>query len=235
MTLTAVPYFTDLVIQDTTEIAVEFGFEKNYLSIKASENISLTVRGKVHAFIDETVSTKWYFNGDTTLRPGATMGPLKRPLLSISQNMEIANTNHLDSGFYEVALTINTYTHLVSHLECPLQYNSFVVNTIGISDIVLARDTIQIVQSGKKISLTKYRCYHNNNYNRRDDLLLMFCSARFCFSNRTHYSRKHNYIQNIKCVFSCWWCTGWYYCCTPSIRDYSHHSMVRSSMHIVGN
>ena len=138
-----------MVIQDTTDTAVEFGFDENDQRI-TSDSISLTVKGTVHASVDETISTRWYFNGGT-LRPGTSVGPLQRPLLSIFQTMEINNANHLDFGFYEVALTINTQTHLVSHLECPLQYYTFVVNTLGISDIVLARDVIQITQSGKRI------------------------------------------------------------------------------------
>ena len=138
-------------IQDATETAVEFAFEQKDLDInlKAFDNISLTIQGKVHTSIDDAVSTRWYFNGGA-LRPGTTIGTLKRPLLSISQTMEIENANYLDLGFYEAALTINTYSHLVSHLECPLQYNTFVTNEIGISDIVLARDRIQIVQAGER-------------------------------------------------------------------------------------
>ena len=138
-----------MVVQDTTDTAVDFGFDENDQHVTA-EKIMVTVRGKVHASVDETVSTRWYFNGGT-LRPGTTLGPLKRPLLSIFQTMEIENTNSLDFGYYEVALTINPQTHLVSHLQCPAPYSTFVTNTLGISDIVLARDMIQIMQSGKTV------------------------------------------------------------------------------------
>ena len=107
------------------------------------------MRGKVHASVDETVSTIWYFNG-STLRPGTTIGPLQRPLFNIIQSIEIDNPNYLDFGFYEVALIINIQTHLVIHLECPTQYNTFVENTLGISDVVLARDVVHITQFGKQ-------------------------------------------------------------------------------------
>ena len=106
--------------------------------------------GKVHASVDETVSTRWYFNGDV-LRPGTSVGPLQRPLLSIFQTIEIDNANYLDYGFYEIALTINMQTHLVSHLECPTEYYTFFENALGISDIVLARDVVQIMQPGKQM------------------------------------------------------------------------------------
>ena len=145
----AVSYSTESIIQDTTDTAVEFGFDENNQRI-TSENISLTVSGKVHASVDETVSTRWYFNGGTVC-PGTTIGPLQGPLMSIFQTMEIENAKNRDFGFYEVALTINTQAHLLSHLECPSQYYSFVANTLGISDIVLARDAIQISKSGKQV------------------------------------------------------------------------------------
>ena len=142
-------YSTELIVQDTTYTAVEFGFDENNQRI-TSENISLTVSGKVHASVDETVSTRWYFNGGT-LRPGTTIGPLQRPLLSIFQTMEIKNASNLDFGFYDVVLTVDTHAHLLSYLECPSQYYSFVASTLGIRDIVLARDVIQIAKSGKQV------------------------------------------------------------------------------------
>ena len=135
------------MVQGTNDTAVEFALDENDQRV-TTENISLTVRGKVHASIYETVSTRWYFNGGT-LRPVTTLRTSKRPLFSVIQTMEIENANHLDFGFYDVALTINTRTHLVSYLGCPSQYYDFVASTLGISDIVLATDAIQIAQSGE--------------------------------------------------------------------------------------
>ena len=118
-----------------------------------SQNLSLTITGIVHTLIDETVSTAWYFNG-AALRDGITIGSLKSPLLSISQTLEIENTNILDSGFYEVTLIIQPYTHLVSHLQCPTEYSDFVTDFVGIDNIVLARDVVQLVDSGENKCVT---------------------------------------------------------------------------------
>ena len=147
--LTWISYSLELIVQDTTDTAVEFGFDENDQGI-TSENISMTVRGKVHASIRGTVSTVWHFNGGT-LRPGTTLGGLKWPLLHLFQNMEIEKANSLDLGFYEVALTIDTYTHLLSHHKCPSGYYNFVANTLGLDHIVLARDMMEITQSGKQV------------------------------------------------------------------------------------
>ena len=147
--MTSLSYSLELIAQDTTDTAVEFGLDENEQQI-TSENISMTVRGKVHASIRGTVSTVWHFNGGT-LRPGTTLGPLKQPFLHLFQNMEIENANSLDFGFYEVALTINTRTHLLSHHKCPSGYYSFVAYTLRLDHIVLARDMMEITQSGKQV------------------------------------------------------------------------------------
>ena len=147
--MTWISYSLELIVQDTTDIALEFGFDENDQGI-TSENISMTVRGKVHASIRGTVSTVWHFNGGT-LRPGTTLGPLKRPLLHFFQNMKIENANNLDFGFYEVALAINIRSHLLSHLKCPSGYYNFIADTLGLEHIVLASDLMEITQSGKQV------------------------------------------------------------------------------------
>ena len=140
---------TEPNVLDSSEEADEINFDgPNVIQFTTSESVMLTVNGNVHTLIDETVSTTWFFNGGA-LRVGANVGQLKKPRLSISQTMKIESPNTLDSGVYEVALTIDSYTHLISHLQCPIQYNEFVINNIGIDSIVLARDTLQLVQSGE--------------------------------------------------------------------------------------
>ena len=155
---------TEPNVLDSSEEVDEINFDgPNVVPFATSESVMLTVNGDVHTLIDETVSTSWFFNGGA-LRVGANVGPLKKPRLSISQTMKIESSNALDSGFYEAALTIDSYTHLISHLQCPTQYHEFVIDNVGIESIVLARDTIQLVQSGK---------YHDQHFTRITQLVIL--------------------------------------------------------------
>ena len=156
---------TEPNVLDSSEEADEINFDgPDVVQFTTSESVMLTVNGNVHTLIDETVSTSWFFNGGA-LRVGTNVGALKKPRLSISQTMKIESSNALDSGFYEVALTLDSYTHLISHLQCPTQYDEFVINNVGIDSIALARDTIQLVQSGK---------YHDQYFTRILQLMILF-------------------------------------------------------------
>ena len=136
--------------QVPTSPAVQINFKGSPESIafSNSQEIFLMIEGQIHSSIDETFSTTWSFNGGD-LPSAAKLVPLKGPLLSVSQSLEIGRPTILDSGTYDVSVTIDPYTHLFSHLECPFEYHSFIAGTIGIGSIILDQATVHLLYYGK--------------------------------------------------------------------------------------
>ena len=78
------------------------------------------------------------------------MGSLKRPHLNISQSLTLENSSIFDEGTYGALLTINLYTHFVSHLGYPNNYYYvFVASTVGADDTILAHAKLQLKYYGK--------------------------------------------------------------------------------------
>ena len=111
------------------------------------QNLTLSITGKTHPGIDDTILSTWYRNGNS--RPlGSKLEPLKRPLLNISQSLILENSSILDAGTYEVLLTIDPRTHFTSHLGCHNNYYSFVDSTVGADDAVLAQTKLELKYYG---------------------------------------------------------------------------------------
>ena len=132
----------------TTSSDVTFSEQRDTVPFTTFDNITLAIEGKVSSSVDETVETTWYFNGGT-LPPDTKLGVLRRPLLSLSQTLDIEKANIFDDGFYEVSLSIDPYKHLISHYGCPREYYTFIVDTVGISKISLDQAVIQLKYYGK--------------------------------------------------------------------------------------
>ena len=112
------------------------------------QNLTLNITGKTLSGIYGTVSSTWYRNGGS-LPSSSRLGPLKRSHLNISQSLTLENSSIFDEGTYDALLTINPYTHFVSHLECHNNYYTFVASTVGADDTVLAQATLQLKYYGK--------------------------------------------------------------------------------------
>ena len=64
------------------------------------------------------------------------------------QSLTLEHSSILDVGVYDTLLTIDPYTHFVSHLGCPNNYYTFVASTVGVNDIILAEAKLQLKYYG---------------------------------------------------------------------------------------
>jgi len=117
------------------------------LPFTANQNLTLSIAGKTHPGVDDTILSTWYHNGNS-LPPGSKLESLKRPLLNVSQSLTLENSSILDAGTYEVLLAIDSYTHFISHLRCHNNYYSFVRNTVRVNDAVLAQTKLELKYYG---------------------------------------------------------------------------------------
>ena len=127
------------------------------LPFTATQNLTLTITGKTHPGIDDTILSTWYRNGNS-LPPGSKLEPLKRPLLNVSQSLALEDSSILDAGTYEVLLAIDPYTHLISHLGCDYNYYSFVDSTVRADDVVLAQTKLELNYYGM-LYVIRYKKY----------------------------------------------------------------------------
>jgi len=111
------------------------------------QNINLQVSGRTHTTAHNSITTLWYRNGGY-LPLGSQVGLLKRPFLSFSQSLTLQNSSILDVGTYEAQLTIDSYTHFNSHLECHDNYYQFLSYTLGVYTIILAQAKVQLKYYG---------------------------------------------------------------------------------------
>ena len=111
------------------------------------QNLVLNIAGETSCGLDHTIVSRWYQNGNS-LPLGVKLGPLKRSCLNISQSLTLEHSSILDVGVYDTLLTIDSYTHFVSHLGCPNNYYTFVDRTVGVNDIILAKATLQLKYYG---------------------------------------------------------------------------------------
>ena len=126
---------------------IKFQGTQAVLPFTAMQNLTLSITGKTHHGIDDTILSTWYRNGNS--RPlGSMLEPLKRPLLNISQSLTLENSSILDAGTYEVLLAIDPYTHFISHLGCHYNYYYFVDRTVGVDDAVLTRTKLELKYYG---------------------------------------------------------------------------------------
>ena len=116
------------------------------------QNLVLNITGKTNHRIDDTVALTWYRNGGS-LPSGSSLGPLKRPHLNVSQSLTLENASIYDEGTYDALLTIDPYTHFISHLGCHSNYYTFVASTVGVGNIILAHAKLQLKYYGMFISV----------------------------------------------------------------------------------
>ena len=147
--------FNILAHTGPTDTGIQISFQGNQAVIffTAMQNLVLNITGKTHPGIDNTVITTWSRNGGS-LPSSSRLGSLKRPHLNISQSLTLENSSILDEGMYDALLMIDPYTHFISHLGCHNNYYSFVANTVGADDTVLAHATLQLKYYGKSMQLT---------------------------------------------------------------------------------
>ena len=122
------------------------------------QNLVLNITGKTNHRIDDTIITSWYRNGGS-LPSGSRLGPLKRPHLNISQSLTLENSSILDEGTYEALLTMEPYTHFVSHLGCHSNYYTFVASTVGADDVIMAQEKLELKYYGKLYLYTNKVAY----------------------------------------------------------------------------
>ena len=134
------------IVPSDSGIQITFQGNQAVVLFTAMQNLVLNITGKTHPEIDDTVITTWYRNGGS-LPLGHRLGPLKRPHLNISQSLTLENSSILDEGAYDALLTIDPFTHFVSHLGCHGNYYTFVVNTFGAT--ILAQAQLQLKYYGK--------------------------------------------------------------------------------------
>ena len=132
---------------------INFQGNQAVILFTAMQNLVLSITGKSNHRIDDTVVSIWYHNGGS-LPLGSRLGPLKRPHLNISQSLTLEKSSILDEGTYEALLTIDPRTHFRSHLGCHGNYYTFVANTVGVDDTVLAQATHQLQYYGRSMLLT---------------------------------------------------------------------------------
>ena len=117
------------------------------LSFTPTQNLTLSITGKTHPGVDDTIRSTWYRNGNS-LPLGSKLESLKRPLLNVSQSLTLENSSILDAGTYEVLLAIDPRTHLISHLGCHNNYYSFVGSAVRADDTVLAQTKLELKYYG---------------------------------------------------------------------------------------
>ena len=95
-------------------VGTQINFQGNLAvpSFTVTQNLTLSIVGKTHLGIYDTILSTWYHNGHS-LPLGYKLEPLKKPLLSISQTLTLENSSILDAGTYEVRLAIDPYTHFL--------------------------------------------------------------------------------------------------------------------------
>ena len=141
------PFLIHAAPFSTVGTQINFQGSLAVLSFTASQNLTLSITGKTHPGVDDTILSTWYCNGNS-LPPGSKLEPLKRPLLNVSQSLTLENSSILDAGTYEVLLAIDPYTHLISHLGCHYNYYSFVDSTVRADDAVLAQTKLELKYYG---------------------------------------------------------------------------------------
>ena len=132
---------------DTTETQISFQGNRAVVLFTALQNLVLNIAGETSCGLDHTIASRWYQNGNS-LPLGVRLGPLTRSCLNISQSLTLEHSSILDVGVYDTLLTIDSYTHFVSHLGCPNNYYTFVDSTVGVNDIILAKATLQLKYYG---------------------------------------------------------------------------------------
>ena len=146
--------FNILAHTGPSDSGTQISFQGNQAVVlfTALQNLVLSITGKTNHRIDDTVITTWYRNGGS-LPSGYRLGSLKRPHLNISQSLTLENSSILDEGTYDALLTIDPYTHFVSHLGCHSNYYTFVASTVGADDTVLAQAQLQLKYYGRSMLL----------------------------------------------------------------------------------
>ena len=134
-------------------IQITFQGNQAVVLFTALQDLSLNIIGKTNHRIDDTVISTWYRNGGS-LPLGSRLGSLKRPQLNISQSLTLENSSILDEGTYDALLTIDPYTHFISHLGCHSNYYTFVASTVRADDTILAQATLQLKYYGRSMLLT---------------------------------------------------------------------------------
>ena len=147
------PFLTDksevYSAEQSTSISFVGGVNLETVPFSDSGEITLDVNGKVDTSLEETVFTVWHHNGGA-LPFGSKVGTLKKPLLHVSQSLETKKLNKIiDSGVYEVSLSVDAHSHFVSHLQCPIEYAEFVHNIFLSDTITLAKDFVHLAYYGK--------------------------------------------------------------------------------------
>ena len=134
---------------DTTGTQISFHGNQAVVPFTVMQNLVLNITGKTNCRLDASI---WYYNG-RQLFSSSSLGPLKLSRLNISQSLILENSSILDAGTYDALLTIDPYTHFVSHLGCHSNYYTFVASTVGADDTVLAQAQLQLKYYGTFISL----------------------------------------------------------------------------------
>ena len=147
--LTHMPQIILIPAAPSNTVGTQINFQRSLavLPFTAMQNLTLSITGKTHPGIDDTILSTWYRNGNS-LPLGSKLEPLKRPLLNISQSLILKNSSILDAGTYEVLLAIDPHTHFISHLGCHNNYYSFVDSTVGTDDAVLAQTKLVLKYYG---------------------------------------------------------------------------------------
>ena len=171
-----------------SDSGIQITFQENQAVVffTALQDLSLNIIGKTNHRIDDTVITTWYRNGGS-LPLGSRLGPLKRPHLNISQSLTLENSSILDEGTYDALLTIDPYTHFVSHLGCHSNYYTFVASTVGADDTILAQATLQLKYYGMFISLCLHCIQQYKSILCIISSLFSYCRAPFIHSTIEWY------------------------------------------------
>ena len=138
----------------TDTVGTQVSFQGNQVTVPftAMQNLVLNITGKTNRGLDDTIASRWYHNGHR-LFSSSSLGPLKRSHLNISQSLTLENSSILNEGTYDALLTIDPYTHLVSHLGCHNNYYTFVASTVGAYYTVLAQANLQLKYYGMLLYL----------------------------------------------------------------------------------
>ena len=147
--LTHMPQIILIPAAPSNTVGTQINFQRRLavLPFTTTQNLTLSITGKTHPGVDDTILSTWYHNGNS--RPlGSKLEPLKRPLLNISQSLILENSSIRDAGIYEVLLAIDPRTHFISHLGCHYNYYYFVAGTVGVDDAVLARTKLELKYYG---------------------------------------------------------------------------------------
>ena len=133
---------------DFPGVQISFQGNQAVIPFMAIQNLTLNITGRTYPGVDDTTASTWYLNGHR-LPSGSRLGQLKKLRLSVFQSLTLENSSILDLGTYEALLTIDPRTHFISNLGCHRNYYSFVDNTVGADDIILAQTNIQLKYYGE--------------------------------------------------------------------------------------